>query len=162
MLLECICRHKNGDQTYTVDQSPPATPSIPDLDDASDSNINSDNVTNDNTPTFTVTGTNGLLLEILDGGGVVASITADGTAQQLTTSALTDGIGKSITARTTDAAGNTASSTALLVTIDTSNPSAPTVPDLTTDTGSSATDNITNDNTPDFSVTEHQVSNLKF
>ncbi|NBR08007.1 MAG: hypothetical protein EBT92_19905, partial [Planctomycetes bacterium] len=59
----------------------------------------------------------------------------------------------SFTVKVTDAAGNTSlpsSSTSL--TIDTRQPGSPTTPDLTaaTDTGTSNTDNITSDNTPDF------------
>jgi hypothetical protein len=61
----------------------------------------------------------------------------------------------SITARQSDVATNvSATSSALSVTIDTTAPSAPGTPDMTsgTDTGISSTDNITSDTTPTFDI----------
>ena len=147
----------NALSPVVIDTTPPTAPSAADLVAGSDSGLSStDNNTNDNTPTFDVTGINGVRLEIFNGTTVVASTaSATGVLQQLTSSSpLADGV-YSITARSVDVAGNTASSAVLALTIDTTNPTAPSVPDLTaaTDSGLSNTDNNTNDNTPDFTVT---------
>jgi VCBS repeat-containing protein len=132
--------------TITIDTTPP-TVSAPDLIAASDSGSSStDNITNVKTPTFSGTAENGALVEILDGSTVVGSTTiTTGTAWSIATSSLADGV-HSITARATDAAGNQTTSTALSVTID-SVGAAPVVTGITTDTGSSSTDGITNDTT---------------
>ncbi|NDD99850.1 hypothetical protein EB008_06170, partial [bacterium] len=94
-----------------------------------------------------------ILVELFDGNTKVGSAIVGANGQyQIISSTLTDGV-HSFTVKVTDAAGNTSlpsSSTSL--TIDTRQPGSPTTPDLTaaTDTGTSNTDNITSDNTPDF------------
>ena len=80
-------------------------------------------------------------------------MSATGSSQQLTAgSTLSDNASYSITARTTNAAGSEASSSALALNIDTAPPTAPPLPDLLTasDLGSSNSDNITSDATPTF------------
>ena len=109
----------------TIDNTPPPAPTDPDLTAATDLGAsNSDDVTKDNTPNFTITGTSGMLLQLLSDGVVVGTQpSASGSAQTLTASVLSDGI-RIISARTTDAAGNTTTSAGTLaVTIDTSAPS---------------------------------------
>jgi hypothetical protein len=89
------------------------------------------------------------------GANQVGSGTATGGAFSITASALGNGV-HSITATATDAAGNaSAASGALSATIDTVAPPAPSTPDLdpASDTGASATDNITSDRTPTFTGT---------
>ena len=104
----------------------PSAPAQPDLDAGSDNGqFNNDNLTNDNTPTFTGTGaTAGNTIQILANGVQVGSgpVAGNGT-WSVTTSALTDGV-KSFTARQANASGASGDSTALSVTIDTV---APTV-----------------------------------
>ncbi len=134
-----------------------AAPSIPDLSAATDSGAStSDDITNDNTPTFTGTAEAGATVRIFDNAVQVGTGTAAGGSYSITTSTLADGTNKPITANATDVAGNnSATSSGLPVTIDLAAPVAPSIPDLTaaTDLGSSSTDNITKDNTPDFTGT---------
>jgi hypothetical protein len=139
----------------TIDTGVPTAPSTPDLDVASDSNINTDDITNDNTPTFTGTGTNGETINLISSVDAnVGSVVVAGGVWSITASTLAEGT-HNITATTTDVAGNTSpASTILAVTIDTGIPTAPSTPDL--DAGSDSninTDDITNDNTPTFSGT---------
>lgn len=140
----------------TIDVTAPPAPAVPDLTAGSDTGASStDNLTNDNTPTFAGTAEAGATVTILDAATPVAGGPATGGNYTLTTSALTDGA-HTITATATDLAGNTSSASAgLAITVDTSAPAIPSVPDLTagSDTGSSSTDNLTNDTTPTFTGT---------
>ncbi|MDP3515768.1 MAG: Ig-like domain-containing protein, partial [Pseudohongiella sp.] len=145
-----------GSDSATVDTTAPSAPSAPDLQAASDTGSSStDNITSDNTPTFTGSGgTSGDTVTLFANGTQVGTAVVDGSGNwSITSSTLTDG-SYSITAKYTDPAGNqSAASTALTpVVIDTTAPSAPSAPDLqaASDTGSSDTDNITSDNTPTF------------
>ncbi|MGH9910486.1 MAG: Ig-like domain-containing protein, partial [Nitrososphaerales archaeon] len=135
-----------------VDRTPPAPPSAPDLTLASDSGSSStDNITNDNTPTFTGTAEIGSTVKLYAGATLVGSATATGGAWTITSSALVDGT-YTFTATATDASLNTSGpSPSLIVTIDIV-ASAPTALDLSagSDSGSSNSDNITNDNTPNI------------
>lgn len=141
--------------TFTVDVTPPGAPSVPDLVAASDSGPSStDNITNDNTPTFSVTGVAGLLLEILEGSNVIAfTNSATGAAEELTASILADNT-YSIRARVTDAAGNRTLSAVMApnLQIIATPPTAPSAPSntITNDTGASTTDRLTSDSTPQF------------
>jgi VCBS repeat-containing protein len=139
--------------SITIDITPP-TISPPDMTAASDSGLSStDNVTNISSPTFTGTAEAGSLVELLDGSTVVGSATATGGNWSITSSPLSDGV-HSLTARAIDPAGNQATSTALSVTIDTTNPTI-SDPDLAaaSDSGISNTDNLTNVKTPVFTGT---------
>ena len=143
--------------TETVDAIKPATPTI-DLAPASDSGVsNSDDLTNDTTPTLTGTGEAGSTITIFDGATPVgtAVVAADGTWTATLTTPLTEGL-HNLTATASDKAGNTSDPSSLLpVTIDTTGPSAPaTAPDMTagTDTGSSNTDNNTANPKPAFTI----------
>ena len=143
--------------TETVDAIAPATPTI-DLAPASDSGVsNSDDLTNDTTPTLTGTGEAGSTITIFDGATPVgtAVVAADGTWTATLTTPLTEGL-HNLTATAIDKAGNTSDPSSLLpVTIDTTGPSAPaTAPDMTaaTDTGASSTDNNTANPKPAFVI----------
>ncbi|MDK1310614.1 Ig-like domain-containing protein, partial [Pseudoalteromonas ardens] len=146
--------------TITVnDDVAPNAPSTPDLDAGSDTGTSdSDNNTNDTTPTFSGTAESGSTVRLYsdqEGGGttVIGTGTATGGNWQITTSALTAGVTHAITAKATDASSNESSaSSSLSVTIDTTAPSAPGTPDLdaSSDTGTSNTDNVTNDTTATF------------
>lgn len=143
----------------TIDTTVPATPSVPNLDASSDTGSSStDDITNDTTPLFIGTATAGETVVIRDGGTSVGSGIATGGNYSITTSALSEAV-HSITARITDLAGNTATSAALSVTIDTTPPSTPGTPDLSAGTDSQGvatsrvgtnSDNITNSTNPLF------------
>ncbi|HRQ80266.1 MAG TPA: putative Ig domain-containing protein, partial [Azospirillaceae bacterium] len=119
----------NGDftgQTYTLDNSAPNAPSAADMTAGTDSgSSNSDNLTNDTTPTFTGTAEANATVTLYDTDGttVLGTATADGSGNwTITSSALSAGA-HTITAKATDAAGNVSSaSTALSVTIDATAP----------------------------------------
>jgi hypothetical protein len=127
----------NSVQFNLPDTTAPAPPPIPDLAAASDSGVSStDNLTNDNTPTFTGTAEAGSTVKIFSDGIQVGSGSATGGAYSITTSTLSGGT-HSITATATDAANNaSAPSGGLSVTIDTTAPAvsikqAATQPDPT-------------------------------
>jgi len=146
-----------------VDTTPPNAPSTPDLQAGSDSGSSStDNITNDNTPTFTGTAEVDSVVTLYAGVTTLATTTAAGGNWSITAPVLSDGP-HSITAKATDASNNTsAASSVLSITIDTAAPSAPSAPDLqaASDSGSSSTDDITNDNTPTLSGTAETSSTV--
>ncbi|WP_323814972.1 putative Ig domain-containing protein [Cellvibrio sp. NN19] len=115
-----IAAYSSG-TTHTVDRDAPAAPSTPDLDAASDTGAsNTDNVTSDNTPTFTGTAEVNATVTIISSlSGTLGTTTADGSGDwSYTAGAMVNGI-HNITATATDAAGNVSSaSAALAVTID--------------------------------------------
>ena len=139
----------SGTLTVTIDTAGPAI-SVPDLTAASDSgSSNSDQVTNDTTPTLSGTAEAGASVALLDGSTVLGTGTANSSGNwSITASALASGV-HNLTARATDAAGNQTTSAALAVTIDTTNPAVST-PDLaaSSDSGASSSDNVTNVTTP--------------
>ncbi|MCS6232747.1 tandem-95 repeat protein, partial [Shewanella baltica] len=107
---------------HNVDRDVPAAPSTPDLDAGSDTGAsNTDNVTNDATPTFTGTAeANSTVTVISSVDGTLGTTTADGSGNWTYTSGvLSEGV-HNITATVTDAAGNiSVASSALTMTIDT-------------------------------------------
>ncbi|TKV14559.1 hypothetical protein FDX04_12975, partial [Citrobacter sp. wls615] len=134
--------------TFTVD----TTLSIPTLDlmDASDTGSSAtDNITNDTTPTFTLGNIDADVTEVqvLINGTAYDAVQTDGT-WSFTAPALADGE-YTFTVQVTDDAGNTATSAALAVTVDTT-VAAPVIT-LSDDTGR-AGDNQTNDTTPGFAI----------
>jgi outer membrane protein OmpA-like peptidoglycan-associated protein len=114
-----------------------------------------DNNTSDATPTFSLTGqATGDVIVITASRAGATDVTCTytvGVASSCTLSTLTDG-SWSVVANVTDASGNTGNTSALSMTIATS-ASAPGIPDLvnSSDTGTSATDNLTSDTTPTIS-----------
>jgi hypothetical protein len=109
---------------------PPPAPSTPNLKAASDTGSSStDNITKDTTPTFTGTAEAGSTVEILAGTTPVGSATANSNGvYNVTASALGEG-DHSITARATNAAGNTSPASGVLeIDIDTTPPSLPGLP----------------------------------
>jgi Ca2+-binding RTX toxin-like protein len=111
----------------------PAAPSKPVQSAASDSGaFSTDNVTNVTTPTFTGTAEANAAITLSEGATVVGIGLADGAGLwSVTTSALTTGT-HAITAQAIDLAGNVSvASAALLVTIDTSPPAAPSITQVT-------------------------------
>ncbi|MGU0042339.1 Ig-like domain-containing protein, partial [Citrobacter freundii complex sp. 2025EL-00176] len=128
------------------------TLSVPTLDlaDASDSGSSAtDNITNDTTPAFTLgnVDADAVSVQVLINGTAYDAVQTDGT-WSFTAPALADGE-YSVTVQVTDDAGNTATSAALAVTVDTA-VAAPVIT-LSDDTGR-AGDNQTNDTTPGFAI----------
>ncbi|RYH98259.1 hypothetical protein EVY00_08140 [Citrobacter werkmanii] len=135
--------------TFTVD----TTLSVPtiDLADASDSgSLNSDNITNDTTPAFTLGNIDADVtkVQVLINGTAYDAVKAEGK-WTFTAPELADG-DYSIRVQVTDDAGNTATSAALAITVDTEVLPVNIVLDKTSDTGESSTDNYTADTTPTF------------
>ncbi|HYE86990.1 MAG TPA: Ig-like domain-containing protein [Vicinamibacterales bacterium] len=116
--------------TYTLDHTAPSAPSTPDMTSGTDSGTsNIDNITSDDTPTFTGTAESGSTVALYDTDGttVLGSATATGGNWSITASALSSG-SHTITAKATDAAGNVSSaSSGLAVTIDTTAPTVASV-----------------------------------
>jgi hypothetical protein len=133
----------------TVAPSAPAAPTISTINPSATAGH-----TNSTTPVFEGTGlTPGNLVELFDGNTKVGSaiVGANGN-YQIISSTLADG-SHTFAVKVTDAAGNiSAASNPTTLVIDSRQLGSPTTPDLTaaTDTGTSNTDNITSDNTPDF------------
>ena len=127
---------------------PPLHPTIP-------PGTNSDNLTNINRPTITGTTAPFATVQLLEGSIVLGNSVADGLgAWQITPgSALTDGV-HNLFAKATDSLSNVSLSGLLAVTIDTTI-AVNTTPDMTaaSDTGTSNTDNRTQNNTPTFTGT---------
>ncbi|MHB9049161.1 MAG: Ig-like domain-containing protein [Pirellulales bacterium] len=128
--------------TVTIDTSPPAPLSAPDLQSSSDTGISStDNTTSDTTPSFTLSAPAGSYWRVYRDG---VQISDDyGTGAAYTTPGQVDGT-YVFTVAAVDAAGNVSgSSPALSVAIDASIPLAPDLLPVS-DTGLSSTDNLTN------------------
>ncbi|WP_188508061.1 Ig-like domain-containing protein [Parapedobacter pyrenivorans] len=151
----------------TIDITPPAAvPAVPDLATGSDTgSSDSDNLTNDTTPTFSGTYTANNVVRLYANGVLVGSATADGSGNWTITS---DALGAgtySFTARGVDLAGNEGTaSNGLSVTIDNAAPTAPSTPDMDadSDTGSSDSDNNTDDTTPTFSGTGAEANAIVY
>jgi hypothetical protein len=127
----------------TIDATAPALGALV-LDPSSDSGSSkADGITNDTTPLLTGTAEKGAAVTLFDGTTLIGSAVADDNGVwSIASGTLVDGK-HSLTAKATDAAGNTASST-LSVTVDTVI-AQPGLPDLATasDNGKSTTDNVT-------------------
>ncbi len=140
-----------------IDTTVPGWLDTPDLVDISDKGgSNTDNITNDTTPT--VSGINadpGAAIVLYDTDGAIAlgGTKADAAGTwSITSRELADGVHMLIVKQTDLAGNSSAASTALAVKIDTTAPAAPGRPDLTaaSDSGASSTDNITNVSAPTF------------
>ena len=119
----------NGAQSptlvVTVDRTAPSPADAPDLATSSDTGLStSDDVTRDDTPTFTGRAATGVTVLLAEGARQLGSVTASGSLYTITSLPLTDGV-HAILARFQDVAGNLSPAGAPLdVTIDTA---APTV-----------------------------------
>lgn len=146
------------DNTVTIITATPGTlPSIPDMTSATDSGISStDDLTNINLPVFTGTCLTGETVTIKVDGVVASSATTcvAGVYTITPTAAIADGP-HNITAFATNGSGDSADTAALPIVIDTTVPATLAAPDMTsaTDSGTSNTDNVTSDTTPDFTGT---------
>ncbi len=155
----------SGALAVTVDTTAPAPPSAPDLAAASDTGASStDNITGDNTPTLTGTAEAGSTVELFDGLTSLGTTVANGSGNWSFTTGVLGETVHNLTIKATDAAGNVSvASAALVVTIDTTAPAAPSTPDLAakSDTGVSSTDNITADTTPTLTGTAEAGSTVE-
>jgi len=134
---------------FTIDTTEPL-PSMPDMLAATDSGAsNGDDLTNDTTPTFAGTCTDGRTVTLYVDGAAIAptAICTSGVYVITPSTALAEGIRAITTTQGVDIAGNTSAQTAPLnVTIDITPPPAPVI------TGP-ADGAATNDTTPTFSGT---------
>ena len=142
----------------TIDTTAPSAPTIASF--STDSGMVGDGITNDNTLTLTGTAEANSTVKVFDGTTLLGSAVANSSgAWSYTTATLASGA-HSLTATATDAAGNSAASSALSVTIDTTAPVAPTIASFTTDSGTVG-DHITNDNTLTLTGTAEANSTVK-
>lgn len=132
--------------TVVIDTTAPVAGSTPDLADASDTGLYStDNITADETPTFTGTAEAGALVTLYDANdNVLGQGIATGGTWSITSTALAEG-SHLLHTRVTDTAGNTGpSSRPLPVLVDLSAPvTAVTGATLSDDTGRSGNDFVT-------------------
>ena len=129
----------------------PSAPTIASF--TTDSGVVGDHITNDNTLTLTGSAAANSTVNVYDGATLLNSVVASASGTwTYTTAALADGT-HSLTATDTVSGSTSAASTALSVTIDTTAPTGGT-PNLATasDSGASATDNITDITSPTFTV----------
>ena len=147
------------DLIVIIDTTPSAVPGVPDMAAGSDSGrFNSDNITNITSPQFSGICSDADAERISltsSAGGLLspANVFCSGGSYDITVNNILSEVSHSIYAQATDSAGNTSGASAGLgVTIDTIPPAAPGTPDLAagSDTGSSNTDNLTSDSTPQF------------
>ncbi len=132
------------------------TASVPSLDlaAASDTGVTGDRTTNDSTPDIAGTTEAGGFVSLYEGSTLRGTTTADGTGLWTITSGQMGNGAHTLTARGMDAAGNTSTlSSAVVITIDTVVPNAPTSVTLApgSDSGTSNTDRLTKITTPTLS-----------
>jgi hypothetical protein len=128
---------------------------------STDSGTVGDGITNDNTLTLTGTAAANATIKFFDGATQIGSTTANGSGAWSYTTAPLSNAPHSLTATATDASGNTsAASAALVVTIDTMAPVAPTIASFSTD-GGTIGDGITNDNTLTLTGTAEANATVK-
>jgi hypothetical protein len=142
--------------SFTVDTTPPDAPdTAPDLVEGSDTGVsNEDNITSDNTPTFTGACTDGDTVHLYSNHSLdsVGSYTCSAENSYFVTSSSLANGGHDMSIIFSDPAGNTSTaSTALTITIDTTAPTTSGAPDLTSDSGVSSSDNITSGSNQTFS-----------
>ncbi len=127
--------------SFSVDTVAPDAPSVDAL-----------GLTNDNTPAISGTAEANSTVEVFEGSNSLGTTTADGSGDwSLTPTTLSDG-SYTITATSTDAAGNlSSSSSGVSLTVDASAPSAPSVDAL----------GLTNDNTPAITGTAEANSTVE-
>jgi len=141
----------------TLDTIAPTTPTITSVaDDVAPviGTVANGGSTNDTVLVLNGTAEANSTVTLFNGATQLGTATTNGSGNwTFTTATLTDGTTYSFTARSTDTAGNSSNSSAYSVTVDTTAPTAGTL-SLTSfsDTGSSSSDSITNDNSFDLSL----------
>ncbi len=145
-----------------ADVTAPAAPVITGISDDTGSD-NTDGVTSDNTLSFSGTAEANTTVEVFIDAGSIGTTTADGSGNwTYDHSAITLSDGDySVTAKSTDAVGNTSStSTSLALTVDTVLPINPLLGSISDDNGISSSDIITNDPTLVFSGTAEPFATI--
>ncbi|MGE0718455.1 MAG: Ig-like domain-containing protein [Alphaproteobacteria bacterium] len=128
------------------------TLAAPDLEAASDTGVShTDDVTADATPTFSGTGEDGNVYELMENDSVLGSATVAGGQWSITTAALADG-DHAVHLRATEPGGFASLSETTTVTIDTAAPQAPAIAGFDDDTGEKG-DRLTTDATPTLAGT---------
>ncbi len=149
-------RSATGTVLIRIDTGTPVAPSAPTMTAATDSGSSpSDGITKVTTPALTGTAEAESTVTLYDGATAVGSGTASSGTYTIAASSLAGG-SHSITARATDIASNTGpASPGTAITIDTTAPPAPSAPFLiaASDSGTSATDRLTNVTTPTLTGT---------
>ena len=113
-------------KTLTVDLTAPVKPSITAFSDNSGSA--QDTLTNDATPSLTISAEAGSTVEVFSGDTLLGKATETSTAGVFSFTAESQKDGAyTFTAKSSDAAGNSATSSAQAITIDTAKPSAPVI-----------------------------------
>ena len=146
-----------------IDITAPNTPVISAI--TTDSGSSStDEITNDQTLEFSGTAEANSMVTVLDGATTLGTTNTNGTGAwtfDYTGTSLSEGT-HSITATATDSAGNVSSATSTFtVVIDITAPNAPDVASISTDSGSSSTDELTNDQTLVFAGTAEANSTVE-
>lgn len=138
--------------TVTIETIAPAAPGSLDLTDESDDGTSTtDNITGDTTPTITGTAEPNSTVELFDGTASLGTTTTDGLGVWTFTPSGSLLVGTySVTAKATDAAGNTGAASVPLPLTITAPPGTPYNLDLiaASDTGTSNIDDLTQDTTP--------------
>jgi hypothetical protein len=124
-----------GDQSYTIDHTPPGAPTVVLAHDTG--TLNTDGITSNPAITVTPAEAGGTLLYKIDG-----ALSFSTTAPNFATNGSADGL-HTVTVEQQDAAGNIGAPTTLSFTLDTIAPLAPSL-GLAHDTGISGADHITN------------------
>ena len=147
---------------YSASTIVPAAPGAPRLMAAPGAvALNTSNITNATTLTFTGTAAANTTIRLFDGATAIGTCLAGSTGTwSVTTAALAAG-SHTITAKATDLYGNISAPSATLKV--TTTPATPGIPDLlaASDTGASNTDNITNVTTPVFTGTSAANATVK-
>ncbi len=132
-----------------IDTAAPATPTVDSVTDDTGTS-STDSVTSDSTLLFSGRAEANSVVEVFIDDSSIGTTSADGSGDwsfDHTGTTLSDDT-YSVTATSTDAAGNTSSaSLALTVVVDSAIPNSPTVDSVPNDTGTSSTDSATNDST---------------
>ena len=143
----------------TIDDTASAQPVITTF--ADNSGSTTDHLTNDTTPTLTITAEHGSTVNVYRDGTLVGTATETATPGVFTfpSGALADG-SYSFTATATDAANNTsAPSAAFAITIDDTASAQPVITTFADNSGSTA-DHLTNDTTPTLTITAEHGSTV--
>jgi hypothetical protein len=144
---------------YTIDTTPPAAPSTPDLDTGSDSgSSNADDITGVTQPVFSGSAEIGATVRLFDGATEIGRATATDGTWHITSDTPLDPGSHTITAKATDVAGNVSgASPGLAVQVITGGPSTTiTAMSLSSDSGV-AGDFITNEHTQTIAGTLSSV-----
>ncbi|MFA6177638.1 MAG: immunoglobulin-like domain-containing protein, partial [Candidatus Paceibacterota bacterium] len=146
----------SGNLSVDIDTTADAAPGTPDMTAGTDLGSSStDNTTSDTTPDFTMSCVTGSTVTLFDNVTSVGTGACASSTVTITASTLSAGTHATMNAKQTDAAGNVSvASGNLSVDIDTTADAASGIPNMTdaTDLGSSNSDNITSDTTPDFTI----------